>query len=185
MMRRVLPALLVFASLFAAASARANIAATFYPGAAIPVGDFAANSTGGAQNGFQFGVALDARFGSSLSAGIEFAWSVNNNILEGKRINQGGGFYYRPDEYQYEIRQYGLRGRYFLPTSSHFHPFALVGVGAYDVELHYEVAFGGPVPTQEIKQKGKQDFGTRFGGRAGLGFEYEASPKVLLGLGAD
>lgn len=185
-MRRILSAAIVFASLVAASTARATeITGTFYPGVTIPLGDFAADSLGGAQTGFQFGVALDAMFTKSLSAGVEFDWGVNNNILEGEKINQGGGFYTRYETNQYEIRQYGVRGRYFLPTNSHFHPFGLVGIGAYDINGKYEVAFGGPVPTAEVKQKGKTDFGTRFGWRLGLGFEHEASPQIRLGLSAE
>jgi opacity protein-like surface antigen len=186
MTRRVLPAVLVFATLFAASTAHAaKMAATFYPGAAIPIGDFADDSLGNAQTGFQFGASLDAKLNEHLSAGIEFSWAINNNGLEGKKVDLGGGFYTRADQYEYQIRQYGLRGRYFLTSGSRFHPFALVGVGAYDVELHYDVALGGPVPTQEVMQSGKTDYGTRFGGRGGLGFEYEVSPSVLLGLGAN
>jgi len=185
-MRRALSVAVLFASFLAAPPAHAtDIVGTFYPGVTIPLGDFAADSLGGAKTGFQFGIALDAMLTKNLSAGVEFDWGVNNNVLEGKKIDQGGGFYTRYNQNQYEIRQYGVRGRYFLTTGSHFHPFALVGVGGYDVNGKYEVAFGGPVPTAEVKQKGETDFGTRFGWRGGLGFEYEASPQVLLGLGAE
>lgn len=184
MIRRALPAF-TFAFLLATAPARADVVGTFYPGVTIPIGDFAADSLGNAQTGFQFAAALDNTFGKSFSAGVEVSWSVNNNGLEGKKIDQGAGFYTRADKDQYEIRQYGVRARYTLPTDSHFHPYALVGLGAYDVELHYELALGGPVPTQEVKQSGKTDFGTRFGQRVGIGFEYEGSPHVLLGLGAE
>jgi hypothetical protein len=184
MMRRVLPAVLVFAALLAGSTVRAATwAATFYPGATIPVGDFAADSLGNADTGFQIGAALDAKFNEHLSAGIEFSWAINNNGLEGKKQDLGGCFYYRADQYEYTIRQYGLRGRYSLNMGT-FHPYALVGIGAYDVELKYDLAFGGPV-TQEVVQSGKTDYGTQFGGRGGLGFECDVSPKVLLGLGAN
>jgi hypothetical protein len=185
MMRRVLPAVIVFAVLLATSTARAaKFAATFYPGAAIPVGDFAADSLGNAQTGFQIGAALDAKFNEHLSAGIEFSWAISNNGLEGKKEDLGGGFYARADQYDYTVRQYGVRGRYSLNMGT-FHPYALVGIGAYDVELNYDIAFGGPVPTQEVKQSGSTDYGTNFGGRGGLGFECDVSPKVLLGLGAN
>jgi opacity protein-like surface antigen len=184
MLRRV-PLALTFAYLLVTSPARADIVGTFYPGVTIPIGDFAADSLGNAQTGFQFAAALDATFGQSFSAGIEVSWSVNNNGLEGETIHQGGGFYTRADKNQYEIRQFGVRARYTLPTGSHFHPYALVGVGTYNVDLKYELALGGPVPTQEVKQKGTTDLGSNFGARAGIGCELEASPNVLLGLGAE
>jgi opacity protein-like surface antigen len=184
MLRRVLPAF-TCAFLLATSPARAEIVGTFYPGVTSPRGDFAADSLGNAQTGFQFAAALDKTLSKNFSAGIEISWGVNNNGLEGKKIDQGGGFYTRADKYQYDIHVYSLRARYTLSTDSHFHPYALVGAGAYDIDLDTEVAFGGPVPTQEVKQSGKTNFGTRFGGRAGIGFEYEGSPHVLLGLGAE
>jgi opacity protein-like surface antigen len=184
MLRRV-PLAFTFAFLLVTSPARAGIVGTFYPGVTSPIGDFAADSLGNAETGFQFAAALDATFSRSFSAGVEVSWGVNNNGLEGKQINQGGGFYSRADKYQYDIHVYGVRARYTHPTDSHFHPYALVGVGAYDVDLDYEVSFGGPGLTQEVKQSGKTNFGTRFGGRAGIGFEFEGSPHVLLGLGAE
>ncbi|MGH7681925.1 MAG: outer membrane beta-barrel protein, partial [Candidatus Eiseniibacteriota bacterium] len=184
-MRRILPALFVVALLLAVSPARAELVATFYPGVTMPTSDFAADSLGNAKTGFQFAAALDTKWRSGLSLGVEIFWGVNNTNLEGETINQGGGFYTRADQNQYEMRQYGARLRYFIPTRSNFHPYALVALGAYDINLKSEVAFGGPVPTAEVKQKGETDLGTNFGGRLGLGFEYEASPKVILGLSAE
>ena len=183
-MRRV-PLAFTLALLLAASPSRADIVGTFYPGVTSPIGDFAADSLGNAQTGFQFAAALDATFGRGLSAGVEVSWGVNNNGLEGKTINQAGGFYTRADKYQYDIHVYSARARYTFRMNSKFRPYALAAVGAYDIDLEYEMALGGPVPTQEVKQTGKTDFGTRVGSRLGIGFEYEGSPGVLVGLGAE
>jgi len=186
MTRRALPAVLVLAFLFAAPAAQAaRWAGTFYPGVTLPMGDFKDDSLGNANTGFQLGAALDALLGKNIAAGAEFSWGVNNNGLHGKTVDLGGGDYVRYDKDQYKILNYGLRGRYFLTTGSHFHPFALLGAGGYNVQLHQEVALGGPPLTAEVKQSGKTEFGTRFGGKVGVGFDYEGSPQVTLGLGAN
>ena len=162
----------------------AHISATFYPGVAIPVGDFADDSLGNAQTGFQLGVALDAKLTERLSAGLEVSWTANNTGLEGETIDQGGGFYVRADQDQYETKHFGARARYFLMTGN-FRPFALGGIGLYDMSHHFEYALGGPVPTQEVKQSGSNDLGSNFGWKAGLGFEGVVSPSMLLGLDAE
>ena len=175
----------VFALALAPAAARAaRISASFYPGVTIPVGDFADDSLGNAETGFQLGVALDALLTERLSAGVEVSWTANNTGLEGETIDQGGGFYIRADQDQYETKQFGARARYFLMTGN-FRPFALGGLGLYDMSHHFEYALGGPVPTQEVKQSGSNGFGSNFGWKAGLGFEGAVSPSVLLGLDAE
>ena len=186
MLRRALPGVLVVAFLFAALPAHAaKWAGTFYPGATIPMGDFKDDSLGNADTGFQLGAALDAILSKKFAAGAEFSWGVNNNGLHGKTVDLGGGDYVRYDKDQYKILNYGLRGRYFLMTGSHFHPFALLGAGGYNVQLHQELALGGPPLLTEVKQSDKISYGTRFGGKVGVGFDYEGSEKVTLGLGAN
>ena len=184
MTRRIVLAATLALALTPTAARAAKISATFYPGATIPVGDFADDSLGNAETGFQLGVALDALLTERLSAGVEFSWMANNTGLEGETIDQGGGFYTRADQDQYETKQFGARARYFLMTG-HFRPFALGGIGLYNMSHHYEYALGGPVPTQEVKQSGSNGFGSNFGWKAGLGFEGAVSPSVLLGLTAE
>lgn len=181
MTRRIVLAA-AFALALAPTTARAaKISASFYPGVTIPMGDFADDSLGNAQTGFQLGVALDALLTERISAGIEASWMVNNTGLEGETIDQGGGFYTRADQDQFETKQFGARARYFLKTGN-FRPFTLAGMGLYDLSHHYEYVLGGPVPTQEVKQSGSNGFGSNFGWKAGLGFEGAVSPSVLLGL---
>jgi opacity protein-like surface antigen len=71
---------------------------------------------------FRVGAALDAKFSEHLSAGIEFSWAINNNGLEGRSSRAASS--YRADQYEYTVRQYGLRGRYSLNMGT-FHPYAL------------------------------------------------------------
>ena len=184
MTRRIMLAAAFALALTPTAARAAEISATLFPGVAIPVGDFADDSLGNAQTGFQLGVALDALLTERLSAGIEASWTANNTGLEGETIDQGGGFYTRADQDQYETKQFGARARYFLKTGT-FRPFALAGLGLYDMSHHFEYALGGPVPTQEVKQSGSNGFGSNFGWKAGLGFESAVSPSVLLGLAAE
>lgn len=184
MIRRIALAAAFVLALAPATATAAKISATLYPGLTIPVGDFADDSLGNAENGFQLGVALDALLTERISAGIEASWTANNTGLEGETQDQGGGFYLRADQDQYETKQFGARARYFLMTDK-FRPFVLGGIGLYDMSHKFEYALGGPVPTQEVVQKGTQDLGSNFGWKAGLGFEGAVSPSVLLGLSAE
>lgn len=142
-------------------------------GAAIPMGDFADENKGNAQTGWQAGGSVDFRTGNKWGFGLDGSMNKNSNGIEGETV-LGTTF----DEATFNTWQFGAHANMMFPMEGAFHPYALLGLGAYNTKAKVKSTTGG------VSSESEGEGDTRPGGKIGLGGEWMFSPTMGLGLEA-
>lgn len=147
-------------------------------GATLPMGDFADKNFTEAQTGWQFGGSIDYRLTDMWAFGIDGSMIQNSSGHEGETIDFGDG----PvtlDEWKFKTWQFGAHGNLMFPMEGAFKPYAMAGVGFYNLKDEATVSSGGVSQTAE----GEGD--TKFGFKLGLGGDWMFNPTTGLGLQAN
>ena len=143
-------------------------------GATIPTGNFGDEKVLGAKVGYQVGGGLEYKMNSMWALGVDGSWNKNKGSLEGQTIVTE-----TVEKAEFTTTQFGGHLKYLIPVEGALRPFALLGLGAYQVKYKESGtdSISGPY-SFEI------DGGTHFGGRLGVGAAYWLSDMWAVGAGA-
>ena len=106
-------------------------------GMSMPMGDFADENLADAQSGFTFGVGLGYMASEMFAVGLELDMMSNKHGAEGETFDFGGGSI-TAEKDKFKTMHVGVTGMAMMPTSGPLKPFALVGLGLYNVKEDYE-----------------------------------------------
>lgn len=177
-----------FAIVLAAPVAHGASAKSFminvHGGAGLPMGDFKDENALGAKTGWQFGGGVDYMLTDQLAIGVDGSYGKNKYALEGEPLDAGGGETWTYDPDKFTTRQLGAHAKWMFPTQSPVSPYALIGLGAYNIKENWTrtIMSGGTVTAVEEGIFGTR---TRFGGKLGFGATYKATEMVGIGIEGD
>jgi opacity protein-like surface antigen len=140
-----------------------------------------------AKSGPQGGLEICYHITDVIAVGVDGSWNRNKHKGEGDVEDLGGGTTLTADKDRYTITQFGIHGRYMVPTSGPLDPYGLVGVGIYNLKEDYEYTyFDGSMETVFTDESDMvEQPGSKFGFRLGAGASYMVSPKIAVGVAAD
>lgn len=152
-------------------------------GASLPLGDFKDENQLNAKTGYLFGGGFDYMLTEMFAIGLDGSYGKNKGGDEGTVFDLGGGDELFVDEDKMTIRQLGAHAKWLFPTQSPLSPYALISLGAYNVKdkLTWTETIGGTSTTYEAQY----GYGTRIGGKIGLGATYKATETVGIGIEGD
>lgn len=175
-MRKLAKYLLGCAVLMAALptmSAADGFAVTALGGGFIPLGNFGdENIETASKTGYQFGGSVEYQW-KQFAAGVDGSYNKGTGVFEGDQISTE-----HVDKAEMKLTQFGVHGKYLIPVTSAVHPYVLLGLGMYQAKYHEDLTddITGP-DSFEI------DNGSHFGGKLGVGANWELSP--MWGIGAE
>ena len=149
-------------------------------GVSLPTGDFKSTDFLYAKSGFQFGGGVDYMITEKLAVGVDGSFNKNKHGDEGVTIVSGGDTY-TLDKDRFTTIQFGAHAKWMFPMQGGpISPYALLGLGAYNLKEAWTETFtvGGTATTSS----GDYKFGTKFGGKLGLGAMFKATEQVGIGL---
>lgn len=174
--------LLLSASLASAAAGRIELTAG--AGLTVPTGDFG----DGAKTGWNVSGAVDYPVSEMIAVGLHVTWHNNEHQDVGSTIEiiPPGGVFETLDEDKFSIIDIGAHAKLrFAAQDANVSPYALVGVGMYQVHESYTYTIDDGVnPPQTFTNEDDEaagffeQIGSRFGARIGLGATFKASEKI-------
>ena len=153
-------------------------------GISLPTGDFGDANLFDAQTGYQIGGGADYMITEKFAVGVDGSFNKNKHGAEGESIDLGGGDTYTLDKDRFTTIQFGAHAKWMFPMQNGpIGPYALVGLGAYNFKEAWTETFtvGGTATTSS----GDYKYGTRFGGKLGLGAVYKATETIGIGIEGD
>jgi opacity protein-like surface antigen len=162
-------------------------------GVGLPMGDFKDENLLDAKSGPQGGIDICYHVNDKLAVGVDGSWNQNKHGAEGSVEDLGGGSTLTANKDKFKAIQYGVHGKYMFPMSGSFKPYAMVGVGFYDLKEDYEYTYydAGTMTSTVFTDESDvstgyfEQQGARFGFKFGVGGMYMTSPKIGIGVSAD
>jgi opacity protein-like surface antigen len=144
-----------------------------------PTGEFGRDFKVGPLAGVDISLHLTDRF----AVGAEGSWTRSSHTDEGTTQDFGGGNTYTLNKDKLILMSGGAHAKYLFPVPGPLKPFALLGVGLYNVKNDFEETFvTGGVSTVVTDESLDLKAETRFGGKIGAGAIFQATPMVGVGL---
>jgi len=154
-------------------SAADGFAVTGSGGAFIPLGDFADENVETASKvGYQFGGSVEYQW-KAFAAGVDGSWNKGTGVFQGDQISTE-----HVDKAEMTLTQLGVHGKYLIPVTSAVHPYVLLGLGMYQAKYNDEDTDSSTGPSSF-----DTDNGSNFGGKLGVGANWDLSP--MWGIGAE
>jgi len=154
-------------------SAADGFAVSGFGGAFIPLGNLGdENLETASKTGYQFGGSVEYQW-KQFAAGVDGSWNKGTGVFEGDQISTE-----HVDKAELKLTQFGVHGKYLIPVTAPVHPYVLLGLGMYQAKYHEELTDSSSGPASfDI------DNGSHFGGKLGVGADWELSP--MWGIGAE
>jgi opacity protein-like surface antigen len=164
---------------FPAFAAKGDMAFGVNGGLAMPLGALAedfdpmSEDAGGAdmKMGFDFGVTFDYFLMKELAIGADFSYAMNT--MDDQEIE--GNTY--EELIKGKTMQYGVHGKYFVPTGGPVSPYLNLGLSMYNRKAEFSDEFMDGMGMDEDNVSDNV-FGMNFG----AGVEYMVTPQVGLGV---
>jgi opacity protein-like surface antigen len=180
--------MLLLGSMLAAAAmpsvgAAKGVSVSVTGGTIIPSGTFGDKNKIGAKVGYQVGGTLEYELNKSFAIGVDGSLNKDKGQLDGEVIDLGGGDVEKVDKAEFTTLQAGVHGKYLIPVTGPFRPYALLGLGLYRTEYKEEgndTIGGVTTPFSTDLATGK-----RFGGKLGVGGTWSLSDMWAIGAEAD
>ncbi|HKQ59199.1 MAG TPA: outer membrane beta-barrel protein [Candidatus Eisenbacteria bacterium] len=147
-----------------------------------PTGEFGRDFGVGPLAGVDISVDLTDRF----AVGVDGSWTRSKHADVGTTQDFGGGNTYTLNKDNLILMSGGVHGKYMFPVPGNVKPYALLGVGVYNVKEDFEETFvTGGVSTVVTDESIDLKAENRFGGKIGAGVMFHAAPMVAVGLQAE
>jgi opacity protein-like surface antigen len=154
-------------------SAADGFAVSGFGGGFIPLGKFGDETLQGASKaGYQLGGSVEYQW-KECAVGVDGSWNKGTGVLEGDVL-----FTTTIEKAEVTLTQFGVHGKYLIPVTSPVRPYVLLGLGMYQAKYHEE-----DNDTDTGPSSFDVDNGSHFGGKLGLGANWEFSP--MWGIGAE
>jgi opacity protein-like surface antigen len=147
-----------------------------------PTGDPVSDFGVGPLAGIDVCIHVNDRF----AIGVEGSWTKSKHADVGTTQDFGGGDTYTLNKDDLVVISGGVHGKFMFPVPGSIAPYALVGVGLYNVKEDFEETFvTGGVTTVVTDESLDLKAENRFGGKIGAGLLFRAAPMVKVGLQAE
>jgi len=149
---------------FPAFAAKGDLAFGVNGGLAMPMGCLADENDGADMKmGPEFGIGLDYFITKDLALGVDGSY-VMMTANEDSDVKA-------------KTMQFGVHGKYFVPTGGQFLPYLNLGVGMYNRKVEFSDAVAEYL---ELDESSLSD--NKVGINAGVGVEYKVTPTVGIGV---
>jgi opacity protein-like surface antigen len=178
---------LVLAASASAATAK-RIEVTVGGGLTIPTGDFG----DGAKSGWNLSGSVDYPVSEMIAVGVHTTWHNNEHQDVGTTTTIAPGVTETLDEDKFSIVDIGAHAKLrFAAQDASITPYALIGVGMYQVHEAYTYTIDDGVTRQTFTEKDDEQagffeqIGSRFGARVGLGATFKASEQIGIDVAGE
>jgi opacity protein-like surface antigen len=130
------------------------------------------------------GIDICMHVNDQFAVGAEGNWTKSKHKDVGVTVDDGFGGTYTLDKDNIVNLSGGVHGKYTFPVNeSKIAPYALLGLGLYNVKEDYQetFTFGGTTTVETDESQGIKGE-TRFGGKGGAGAVYKVTEQVGISL---